>query len=237
MSEAKERLLLDVGRDVGLLDLPAPAIVRIVTSLKDVCARESVAAPAETPTATAQQQPKPGDTRPVTRSRRSTGGATDGAVAVVVKAACGVGKVKREALEKAVLTWSGKAAHWHGRVDADTAEMLRAVFPGKVTIEAQAHSTKVTRPAPIADETGREGVVEAAAPVVLGGAPAVADGLPVGDGAGVEKPLEAPAAVQDSHGEPKAVLRTPVPSPASGAARAAAPARPLPRPLPPGAAH
>lgn len=193
MIAAKEQLLLDVSRDVGLLELPAPTILSILTSLKDTCARESVAAPAETPTATAQQQPKPGDTRPVTRSRRSTGGATDGAVAVVVKAARGVGKVKREALEKAALTWSGKAAHWHGRVDADTAEMLRAVFPGQVTIEAQAHSTKGTRLAPADDAIGGETSIEATETVAPGGASAAAEGGKAGTGgAGVDKALGAP---------------------------------------------
>lgn len=82
---------------------------------------------------------------------------------------------------------------------------LRAVFGDRVTIEGNAHSAKTARPVPATDGTGGEGDIEAATPV----APVVIEDVPVGDGTGAEKPLEAPTAVQDGHGEPPALQKTP----------------------------
>jgi len=224
MAAAKERLLVDLGHEIGLLDLPAPAMARIVTSLKGACAQESVAAPTKPTAMTAQEQPKADNTRPTTRARRSTGGADDGTAEIVVKSSRNAGAVKRSALEKAGLRWNGKSGCWRGRVDADMTEQLRSMFGERVSVAVEAPSTKATRLAPIVSGPGSESGTEAPAPVMSGGAPAVVEDAPAGDGADLQKPVEPPPAVQGSDGEPPAVPRTPAPS------------RPLPRPLPPAAA-
>jgi hypothetical protein len=232
MTAAKEKLLLDLGHEAGLLDLSASAIARIMAGLEDSCLQESVAA-AQVLLVKEQEQPKFKNALPAARALRSTGAADEGLTNIVVKTSRNTATAKREVLQKARLHWNGKGGYWRGRVDAVTVQLLREVFGDRVSVAAEGPSTKATLPAPIAGETGGEGCIEAIAPNAAGEAPAAAVGAPVGtDGASVVTALEAPAAVQGGLGEPPAVAKTPAPLRGFGGPRGWS--RPLPRPLPPG---
>jgi hypothetical protein len=241
MAAAKEKLLVDLGDSLGLLDLPASAIVRIVTSLKEACARESVAAPVEMPTATAEKPARATRTAgsaPPPRGRGGSRDATDdgdGRVFVTVKVSRNVGAERRGLLESAGLRWHGKSGTWQGRVTAEVVARLQDAFGDRVAVHsppapavaaadsgsraAGPDAAIVTGDEPMPARAGTAGVAGPAAPPPVDPAAAPAVGA-AADGPGVVQDAAAdasapPAPVQDQPIMPVADVASNPPRPAA----------------------